>query len=355
LPDKCKRTQPKPPPKPDTSFIEALERGKQAYRSRLPKNINLWTPKTANETDPMPYWQPQEGEGYETIQCQHAGCEGSGYFVFSQSHKQRYLKYGNSMPKTCYPCKVWMFQHQSLLGIQGNCEVCEQYVVVPSNLWIGYHKFKGTPQFSEFCHACYKSQRHEKLHELKHGKIDEKYKDRGYVGLILTELDDKYSQKKDFQMALKTFITKEKSANLPDLIEISQSSFATSSQEHEYHTRDRLSKVYSRSTSESRSDHIKRHLDHFPEVQGNVNDLIQFLHRSKDDRDRNRYIDIPQSNNRIMRCDCKLFTVTIYDTVTGFVVTAYKPKDEKKPKLPIIIHFLNYLSSKYIVKEIILK
>ncbi len=365
---------PKVVPK-DTSYLDALERGKQSYQAGLPKSITMVSNKLDNETDPMPYWEPGENEKYETIKCQHVGCEGTGSFVFSRSHKMKYQQYGNSMPKTCYDCKVWMFQHQSLLGIEGYCENprCRAHNLISPHIWIGYHKFTGKPTFQIFCRVCNSTHSQLEKHTKKYGDIPEKYQNHGYVGIILKELDASFRGDVEFYTRMKKFILENKSVTLPELLSVNSESFHEISPTHEYHNPDGSLRTRKKvkgkkgkprtlkSLYESRRDHIGHHAKEFAGVQ-TTNNLIHFLHQSRDSKDRTRFIDIPQKNGSIMRCDCKLFTVAIYSVRSGkgFVSTAYQPKHEeirlnKKLKKKTQKLFLQYLQSKVKRGELIIK
>lgn len=141
------------------------EQNKKKYPEIFQRKVKP-TQEVSKAPKPYPLANEQRGEKNITIECVHAHCESGGSFQISDKAYQWYLDNGILPPKNCYKCKVWAYELRDKYILEGSCECCGRKIGVKVKDWIGYHKFKGKPEFTVFCSRC----RYERFRERELGE-----------------------------------------------------------------------------------------------------------------------------------------------------------------------------------------
>jgi hypothetical protein len=309
--------------------------------------------------EPSPFWEPKPSEPYEVIKCKNACCEGTGEFVFSNSHRQNYIEHGNAMPKNCYPCRIWKFEISNQPYIKNPCSKCGEEVIVTSKVWIGYHIYIGKPTAEKFCTNC---QYTEKEEFFSKKKVDKEYQKYGYFAPMVEELEKNYSKsvKKKIlsekeqkeqarRIAFKEWImdklkAKTYNISMTDLVDVYDLSPDTRT-DHPYHTESDWFMTNGILGVHTAYAHLKRHV--LGDIEDNTSadfsdfsttaDFLKAKHPLVCELDLEKFMDFPQLNGAIMRCD---FTDnSMYLVKDSHIITAYKKVEPNK--------FVAYLYSKY--------
>jgi hypothetical protein len=159
-PKKFKQRPKLTPQEKQQQTVQAKERIRQKYKSLIdfvppepkddPKQPNDFVPHIAKDgVTILPHRQ---------FNCMHKHCEGDGTFIVTEGQLADYTKNGLYQPKSCYPCRLWVYQ-QELAGDRNfPCEVCGKPIFFRVQSWIMYHKKEGKPLASRKC-RCIEIQR----------------------------------------------------------------------------------------------------------------------------------------------------------------------------------------------------
>jgi hypothetical protein len=291
---------------------------------------------------PNPFKEPKEGESSQVIKCKNAHCEGTGEFVFSDGQRLDYLKKGLSMPQSCYPCRKWKYDISLTPYQQSKCDVCIEPVVVSSKVWIGFQIYRGKPSGYEFCTLCRSTQKKRIVEERE---VEEQYYKYGYFSEMVQTLDKNYGdtiKKREFRkwimdkLEAKNYsITMNNLVSVDDLIDDPSSN-------HRYHQDPSWFKNTSELGEHTAYQHIKRHVAEFtrppnatefakypnagePPKYSNAADFIKAKHLLVSEFNIDKYMDFPQINGSIMRCDFSDYTT--YYVGEERIHSAYPCKD----------------------------
>ncbi|MBC7471829.1 MAG: hypothetical protein H7196_00985 [candidate division SR1 bacterium] len=278
---------------------------------------------------PKPYRPANHGEYVHEFNCIHVGCEGSGYFEVADGNLQDLRrKFGND-PVNCYPCKAWMYNTQLNDYILERCEVCSNLVNVKTEVWIGYHKFKGKPQLTLFCDIC-ELNRKKAAQADRDRQITLSYRgDREGIRKFGMEHEDPDVRDEAKRLQIQSKFAKCIPIAYADLVDISESTY------HFYHN---YPVSNGKKGMESQYAHLRHHIDgsngKTPSVAdfANVMKLLDYAYGIAQINDPTRTIDSDEDKeNAIVKVDLEtgIKLVFLKTSDKWYLKTAFRMDDSE--------------------------